>query len=202
MLITGPEDRAIEWRETAAHRGEERERRLRYLASNILVELRGPFDLYHGHEDEFLETILLLDRFGRLLDQDLLTAYQGIAIEDDAAPRFFASITARLGELAADEGIDSDEGSRAAELELRWREAIADKETDSMLTVAEVAARFGVRPQAVYKWIHSGKIFYEESPGGSYRVPAAQFVSRDDHARQLHRRMERPERSFQGHNVQ
>jgi excisionase family DNA binding protein len=160
---------------------------LHYLASDFLVELRGPFDLYHGHEDEFVESILLLDQCDRLLDEDLLSAYQGIGIEEEAAPRFFASLIARLGELAADEHADPSQRSRAAQLELRWREAIADKEEGGeMLSVAEVAARFGVRPQAVYKWIHAAKIKYEERPGGSYRIPAAQFrTSRDDHVRQL-----------------
>jgi len=43
--------------------------------------------------------------------------------------------------------------------------------------VSQLAARHGVTPQAVYKWIHSGKIEAEERPGGSYRIPAGQFRS-------------------------
>ena len=44
-----------------------------------------------------------------------------------------------------------------------------------MLTAAEVAAHFDVTPQAVCKWCKAGKIDFEQTPGGSYRIPAAQF---------------------------
>lgn len=44
-----------------------------------------------------------------------------------------------------------------------------------MLTVADVASHFDVTPQAVYKWCEAGKIGFERTPGGGYRIPAAQF---------------------------
>lgn len=44
----------------------------------------------------------------------------------------------------------------------------------TILSVADVAAHFGVTPQAVYKWCEAGKIEFERTPGGGYRIPGAQ----------------------------
>jgi excisionase family DNA binding protein len=192
MPITSPEDRARVWTRATALRGEERETILKYLATDFLVELRSEFDLYTGYEDEFVESVLLLDECGRLLDEDLLRAYQAIAVEPEAPSRFFAELTARLGEVASGVESPSKSAERAGQLERVWRDAIAEKEQTEWLSVAETAARFGVRPQAVYKWIHAGKIDYEETPGGSYRIPALQFrTTRADHLRlrELERRL-------------
>ncbi len=41
--------------------------------------------------------------------------------------------------------------------------------------MAQVAARYGVTPQAVYKWIESGRVSAERTPGGSWRLAADQF---------------------------
>jgi excisionase family DNA binding protein len=37
------------------------------------------------------------------------------------------------------------------------------------LTATQVAARYGVTPQAVYKWIRAGRVRAEQTPGGSWR---------------------------------
>ncbi len=42
-------------------------------------------------------------------------------------------------------------------------------------SVAQVAAHFGVSVKAVYRWMDSGRIQAERRPGGSYRIPVAQF---------------------------
>ncbi len=47
--------------------------------------------------------------------------------------------------------------------------------TDGYISVAEVARHFGVSTKAVYRWMAAGKIQSERRPGGSYRIPAAQF---------------------------
>jgi len=53
--------------------------------------------------------------------------------------------------------------------------------TDDCYSVAEVAKRFNVTPQAVYKWIQERKIdFFEPSPGGrGYRIPKEQFKEKN-----------------------
>jgi excisionase family DNA binding protein len=43
------------------------------------------------------------------------------------------------------------------------------------LSVGDVAARFGVTTQAVYKWLQRQRIEGTRGPGGSWRIPAAQF---------------------------
>ena len=43
------------------------------------------------------------------------------------------------------------------------------------LSVGDVAARFGVTTQAVYKWLQKQRIEGTRGPGGSWRIPAAQF---------------------------
>ena len=46
-------------------------------------------------------------------------------------------------------------------------------------SAARVAAHFGVTPKTVYRWMESGRIRFERRPGGSYRIPAAQFHASD-----------------------
>lgn len=47
-------------------------------------------------------------------------------------------------------------------------------------SVAQVAAHFGVSVKAVYRWMGSGRIQAQRRPGGSYRIPVAQFRSKRD----------------------
>jgi excisionase family DNA binding protein len=172
-----PEERSSEWRETSAQRGEVRERRLRYLAAHMLVELRSEFDLYGGYADEFVETLLTLDRHDALFDHEMMTAYQFLGATDDSGARLLALIAGRLAVLADADAAVPETRTRAAALAEIWRERVQSAEDEAYLTVAQVAARYAVTPQAVYKWIQKGKIEAEETPGGSYRVPAAQFTT-------------------------
>ena len=59
-----------------------------------------------------------------------------------------------------------------------WQLHIADRAQAGRqwLTAAQVAARYGVTPQAVYKWIAAGRVRAEQTPGGSWRLPADQFT--------------------------
>ena len=91
--------------------------------------------------------------------------------------RLLATVAARLSELAASAGVEAADRRRSGELGDLWREHITAGRGEQYLTVSELAARHGVTPQAVYKWIHSGKIEAVERPGGSYRIPASQFRS-------------------------
>lgn len=174
MLATSPEDRAIMWREALAHRDDERVAHLRFIASDILGALSSPFDLYAGYEDPIVESVLALAEHGLFLENDMLAAYQAVGSEDEeAASRLLALLISRLGDLAGT-AEEADLRAHAGGLAEFWREIIASREED-LLTVAQVAARYRVTPQAVYKWIHAGKVRAEETPGGSYRIPASQF---------------------------
>ena len=175
--IISPEERAIEWRETSAHRGESRERRLHYLAVHMLEELRSEFDLYSGYEDKFVASLFALDERDALFDHEMMTVYQFLGTEEESGARLLALIVSRLAEIADSESADPEARSLSASLAEVWRERVLTLEDDTYLTVAEVAARYAVTPQAVYKWIQKGKIAAEETPGGSYRVPADQFTT-------------------------
>ena len=175
--IISPEERAIEWRETSAQRGDDRERRLHYLAVHMLEELRSEFDLYGGYEDEFVESLLLLDGQEELFDHEMMIVYQFVGTDEESGGRLLALIAARLASIAAR---SPDElGTRAGLLADLWRERMlaAEREGESYITVAQVAARYAVTPQAVYKWIQKGKVVAEETPGGSYRIPSGQFMT-------------------------
>lgn len=184
MYVTSPEDRAVAWRTALSRRGEEREALRHLLASEMLVELRSDLDLYGDYGDAFVESVDLLDRHERFFDHTMLMAYQSLGVEREGederedSRRLLADVAARLGDVSAsNEGAEVGDWRRAAELADLWRGHLATPRAEEYLSVAQVAARHGVTPQAVYKWIHSGKIEAEERPGGSYRIPAAQFRS-------------------------
>jgi excisionase family DNA binding protein len=183
MHVTSPEDRAVAWRTALSRRGEEREALRHLLVSEILVELRSDLDLYGEYEDRFVASVDLLDRYDKFFDHSMLMAYQALGIhqegedEHEDSRRLLAAVVARLGEVAASDEVEEADSRRSGELADLWREHQATGEGDRYLTVAQLAARHGVTPQAVYKWIHAGKIEAEERPGGSYRIPADQFRS-------------------------
>lgn len=183
MHVTSPEDRAIAWRTALSRRGEEREALRHLLVSEMLVELRSDLDLYGDYGDAFVESVDLLDRYERFFDHPMLMAYQALGVEADGddehedSRRLLAGVAARLGEVASSEDVEDADRQRSGELAELWREHLAAGKSEQYLTVAQLAARHGVTAQAVYKWIHSGKIEAEERPGGSYRVPTSQFRS-------------------------
>jgi excisionase family DNA binding protein len=185
MSVTSPEDRAIAWRTASSRRGEEREALRHLLVSEMLVELGSDLDLYGEYAERFVESVDLLDRHDGFFDHPMLMAYQALGLDHDGedecedSRRLLATVVARLADIAADaaDAAEPVDGGRAGELADLWREHLAAAQTERYLTVAELAARHGVTPQAVYKWIHSGKIEAEERPGGSYRIPVGQFRS-------------------------
>ena len=183
MYVMSPEDRAVAWRTASSRRGEEREALRHLLASEMLVELRSDLDLYGSFGDGFVDSIDLLDRHDRFFDHAMLMAYQALGVEQEGederehSRRLLAIVSARLGDVAVSDEVELPDRRRSGELANLWRELLAASQDQQYLTVAQLAARHGVTPQAVYKWIHSGKIEAEERPGGSYRIPAGQFRS-------------------------
>lgn len=182
MYVTSPEDRAVAWRTASSRRGEEREALRHLLAAEMLVELRSDLDLYGDYGDCFVASVDLLDRYDRFFDHSMLMAYQALGVREDDdeqedSRRLLAAVAARLGEVAASDEVEVADRRRSGEFADLWRDHLAGGQGEQYVTVAQLAARHGVTPQAVYKWIHSGKIEAEERPGGSYRIPASQFRS-------------------------
>jgi excisionase family DNA binding protein len=183
VYVMSPEDRSVAWRTASSRRGEEREALRHLLVAEMLVELRTDLDLYGDYSDGFVDSVDLLDRYDRFFDHSMLMTYQALGVETEGedeqedSRRLLATVAARLGDVAASDEVEASDRRRSGELGDLWRELLAQRQGEQYLTVAQLAARHGVTPQAVYKWIHSGKIEAEERPGGSYRIPTGQFRS-------------------------
>jgi excisionase family DNA binding protein len=185
MLLLSPEDRAALWHQAITSDRDSRDGMLRVLAKEIQDLVSGEFALY-DFDDELERSVQLLDASGFLGRDDLRRAFEGIGEEtddSDSAAHFALTLAGYL-ELTADlERLAVEERLAALELARAWRDAVAAREsTTEMWTVAHVAHHFDVTPQAVYKWCQAGKIEFERTPGGSYRIPAAQFDLERGHA--------------------
>ncbi|MGH2911784.1 MAG: helix-turn-helix domain-containing protein [Solirubrobacteraceae bacterium] len=64
----------------------------------------------------------------------------------------------------------------------QWREHVLGRprQEPTYLSVGDVAARFGVSTQAVYKWLAKQRIEGTRGPGGSWRIPATQIRARHE----------------------
>jgi excisionase family DNA binding protein len=63
------------------------------------------------------------------------------------------------------------------EMASEWREQVLGRRRPEpeLVSVGDIAARYGVTTQAVYKWLRDGRVEATRGPGGSWRIPAAQF---------------------------
>lgn len=157
---------------------------LRVLAIAMRDVVGASLDSYELDLDErFEESLRLLDRSGLIGSDELRRAFEVVGIDDPEehgveAAEFILLLAGLLEESASRDSLAPDERAAAFEAGGRWRELVehdGQSTTEAQMSVAQVASHFSVTPQAVYKWIEGGKIEYERTPGGSYRIPAAQF---------------------------
>lgn len=183
MLILSPADRAALWQQTIASPSGEREGMLRVLAKEMQEIVGAELDVYRGLDEQFEQTLGLLDRSGLIGRDELRRAFEVVGLAEEGEPgvdagEFVLVLAGFLEETAEVDHLDAEERLAAHRLAGLWREQIEVEdapEADAMLAVADVASHFGVTPQAVYKWCEAGKIEFERTPGGGYRIPAAQF---------------------------
>jgi excisionase family DNA binding protein len=177
MSILSPTDRAVLWRMTVTSGREERVSRLKILAAEILESAGRRLDLYNGFDDEVIETVEILDASGLLGRDDLREAFENADEDDDRAQIFAAFLASHLDAAAEVERLGVDTRMRALRLAGAWRRHVSDRARvePAWLSAAQVAARYGVTPQAVYKWIDAGRVSAERTPGGSWRLAADQF---------------------------
>jgi len=178
MSILSPTDRAVLWRTAITSGPEERPSLLRVLAAEILASVGRRLDLYGGYEDQVIETVEILDQAGLLGRDDLREAFEEADEDDDYAETFTALLIGHLSAAADIERLSVEVRVRAMRLASAWQLHIADRMPGERqwLTAAQVAAKYGVTPQAVYKWISAGRVRAEQTPGGSWRLPADQFA--------------------------
>jgi excisionase family DNA binding protein len=176
MQILSPEDRAVLWQGVITSDQDARGSMLRVLAKEILDALGGRLDLYSGYDELVLESVELLDASGYIGRDSLRQAFEQVDEAEQGPQELVAELAHQLRESADVERLGVSARIRAIELAARWREQLLIGEADKAeLSVADVAARYKVTPQAVYKWIEKGWIEAHQTPGGSWRVPAAQF---------------------------
>lgn len=183
MLILSPADRAALWQQTIASGPEERAGMRRVLAKEMQELVAAGLEIYSGLDQEIEETLATLDRSGFLGRDELRRAFEVVGVEDEDedgidAAEFVLMLAGALEDAAGLERLGKEERLRALRLAGFWRGQAEGEDPPApaeTLTVAQVAAHFDVTPQAVYKWCEAGKIEFDRTPGGSYRVPAAQF---------------------------
>jgi transposase-like protein len=178
MSILSPTDRAVLWRTAITSGPEERTSLLRVLAAEILASVGRRLDLYGGYEDEVIETVGILDQAGLLGRDDLREAFEEADEDEERAEIFTALLISHLSAAADIERLGVEDRLKAARLAGAWQLHIADRAQvgRQWLTAAQVAAKYGVTPQAVYKWISAERVRAEQTPGGSWRLPADQFT--------------------------
>src|SRR6266480_5201665 len=110
LLLKSPNERSQLWVRLAKARDrEERELLVRAVAADLLEDLRSEFDLYSSYEDPFVETVLLLDRCGRLVEPDMLDHYKELGADEDGAGRkFFYAVIDRVAEIAGNRSYDPE----------------------------------------------------------------------------------------------
>jgi len=178
MSILSPTDRAVLWRTAVTSGPDERLSLLKVLAAEVLASVGRRLDLYEGYEDQMVETVEILDRSGLLGRDDLREAFEEADENDDRAQTFAALLISHLNAAADVERLGVETRLKALRLASAWQRHIDDRSQGEpgWLTAAQVAAHYGVTPQAVYKWIGSGRVKAEQTPGGSWRLPAEQFT--------------------------
>jgi len=177
MEILSPEDRVVLWRAAIEADGSRREALVHAIAKEV-VESLSALDLYEDRYAQLtLETLETLDDAG-LFASDSLRRCLEVLHEPGGGADLLAAELAGLLRAAADvEHLGVERRVRAVEMASQWREHVLGRRRPepAYLSVGDVAARFGVTTQAVYKWLQKQRIEGTRGPGGSWRIPAAQF---------------------------
>jgi excisionase family DNA binding protein len=177
MEILSPEDRVVLWRAAIEADGSRREALVHAIAKEI-VESLGALDLY---EDQYaqltLESLETLDDAGLFASDSLRRCLENLREPGGGADLLAAEIAGLLRAAADVEHLGVECRVRAVEMASQWREHVLGRRRPepAYLSVGDVAARFGVTTQAVYKWLQKQRIKGTRGPGGSWRIPAAQF---------------------------
>lgn len=177
MEILSPEDRVVLWRAAIDAEGTSRRALVHAIAKEVFESL-GELDVY---ADEYaaltVESLSVLDDAGLFASDSLRRCLEGLREPGGGVALLVAQIAGLLRDAASVERLGVERRIRAIEMASRWREHLIthDPAEPGYLSVADVAARYGVSTQAVYKWLAKGRIQGTRGPGGSWRIPAAQF---------------------------
>jgi excisionase family DNA binding protein len=179
MEILSPEDRVVLWRAAIDAQGTRRETLVRTIAKEIFESL-GDLDMYSDRYAQLtLESLSVLDDAGLFASDSLRRCLESLHEPGGGVELLAAEVAGLLRDAAGNEHLGVQRRIRAVEMASQWREHLLVREPAERgyLSVADVAARYGVSTQAVYKWLARQRIEGTRGPGGSWRIPAAQFQS-------------------------
>jgi excisionase family DNA binding protein len=179
MEILSPEDRVVLWRAAVDAEGARRETLVRTIAKEIFESL-GALDMYADRYAQLtIESLGILDDAGLFASDSLRRCLEALHEPGGGVELLAAEIAGLLRDAAGIEHLGVQRRIRAVEMASQWREHLLLREPaePGYLSVADVAARYGVSTQAVYKWLSKQRIAGTRGPGGSWRIPAAQFRS-------------------------
>jgi excisionase family DNA binding protein len=177
MDIMSPEDRVVLWRAAVDADGAPRETLIRAVAKEVYEGL-GSLDLYADDYAQLtVESLATLDEAGLFASDGLRHCLESLHEPDGGAEVIVAEMAGLLRGASGVESLDVQRRLRAVEMAGRWREHVLTRQRPepAYLSVGDVAARYGVTTQAVYKWLAKKRIDATRGPGGSWRIPAAQF---------------------------
>lgn len=176
MEIMSPEDRVILWRTVIDAEGPQRRAILHAIAREV-VDCLGDLDLYGDASAQLtVETLETLDDAGLFARDSVRRRIEGLHKRDEGVGLLVAEMSGLLRDAAGVEHLGVDRRVRTMEMASEWREHVLDRRPEAQtISVAEVAARYGVTTQAVYKWLRDKRIVATRGPGGSWRIPADQF---------------------------
>ncbi len=189
MAVLSHDEQVRHWQRVLASTGDERRAMVATLGAFSLGEAAKAVDLYHDEDGVCARTFLVIDAAGHL--GALAAAFTREGPAEVVAEDAVASVVAALHDAANE--LEGDASDEAATLVEDWRRTVYDRvdREPEWLKVAEVATIYGITPQAVYKWIQAGKIEAEQTPGGSYRIPAATLRTSRENEQRIDRLRER-----------
>ncbi len=177
MDILSPEDRVVLWRSTVDAEGRQREALLHAIAKEV-VESLSALDLYSDeHTKLVLDSLQTLDDAGLFSRDSVRRCLETLHEPEGGVDLLAAEVAGLLRDAAGVKHLDADRRVQAVEMASDWREHILGRQRPEpdYISVGELAARFGVTTQAVYRWLKDERIEATRGPGGSWRIPAGQF---------------------------
>jgi excisionase family DNA binding protein len=177
MEILSPEDRVVLWRSAIDAEGRQRTALLHVIAKEVADSL-GDLDL---HDDAYsqlvVESLQTLDDAGLFARDSIRRCLESLHEPDGGVDLLVGEIAGLLREAAGVEHLGVERRVQAIDMASQWREHVLGRRRSEpdYVSVGDVAARYGITTQAVYKWLKDGRIEATRGPGGSWRIPAAQF---------------------------
>jgi excisionase family DNA binding protein len=191
MEILSPEDRVVLWRSAIDAEGPTRQALLHVIAKEIMESL-SVLDLYGDEYAKLtLESLQTLDDAGLVADDGLRRCIETLHEREGGVDLLAAEISGLLRDAAGVEHLGAERRVHAMGMASDWREHMLGRRRTEpeYVSVGDVAARYGVTTQAVYKWLRDERIEATRGPGGSWRIPAAQF-ERDERSATSRRKLD------------